>query len=286
MKPGALGKVMSDHKAINRFIDDKKQELMRRWKAKVDCADLKREAAELRVSRPHVYRYNKINGKYDCFEKEQQTTTKTKTHSRGDWQQNDPGRQHVNANSNHTQQGDSNNTQHNYIRAICSPTPDCFDLCCAFRSAVEVGVQALILVARFINGFVQSGADVQGTTKDYPYFTGEFCQLGRDCFESDLIDLILKVFNTLTCICNFLNLVIPIDPINPRSDLCCAIQRIGALVVAVVTVIINAITALAVAQYDFFTMGLFFNDVSMLFDMTLDVSFLFLCNKYFTCMSA
>jgi hypothetical protein len=37
----------------------------------------------------------------------------------------------------------------------CDPTPQCFDLCCVFRSILDVYVQLLNMTARFFNGLIQ-----------------------------------------------------------------------------------------------------------------------------------
>jgi hypothetical protein len=88
------------------------------------------------------------------------------------------------------------------------------------------------------------------------------------------VKIILLFFQNFSCLCRVINLIIPVTPDNPRADLCCAIQRVSEFLACVLQVLINAITALAMgAQDDFayYREGLFYNDVSALFDVLLEV---------------
>ncbi len=260
LKPGVLAGM--DHQSVDRFVDAKKEALLKRWRADITCADLKREAADLRVSRPHLYRYHRINGKYDCFLNKKPKSKFDDTSSKfGDTSKVD----------------DTSNSKRSIPRDTCSPTPQCFDLSCAPTATLRAAVQFLKTVARFTAGFVQSSAAVQGTTMDYPYFTGEFCDLGRDCFESDLVALLLDIFQIADCVCQFVSLLIDAIPDSPQEDICCAIQRLAEFVTSSVIVLINSINAIATSEYDYFTMGLFFSDIDALFDIALEFG-ICMCN--------
>lgn len=253
----------STHEEVDRFVDQKKSELLKRWSQVVTCADLKREEAELRETRPHIYRYNKQNGKYDCDETAERTKIKD-----------------IIRKEEQTQE--ERNTLGPTLPPVSScsnPTPQCFDLCCLFRALTQTLMQLLSFVARSFNGFVQYEASRQGTVNDFPYFTGEFCepQYNKPCFESDLVDTLLLFFRIPTCLCQVLNLVIPISPDYPRPDLCCGIQRIAEFIVCLLMVIINTVNSLIRGEYDYFRLGLFFNDVSALFDVAIEVG-VCLCN--------
>jgi hypothetical protein len=247
---------------VDRFVDMKKAELLKRWANVATCADLKKEEEELKVNRPHIYRYNKQNGKYDCDPAEDRKEIKRIVQTPPSLEERlvlGPTIPPLSTCSN--------------------PTPDCFDLCCLFRTIVQTVIQLLSFAARFFNGFVQYQASRQGTQNDFPYFTGEFCepQHNKPCFESDLVDTLLLAFQIPSCLCRFLNLVIPISADYPRSDLCCGIQRVSELVVCLLMVIINATNSIVRGNFDYFRMGLFFNDVSTLFDVALELA-ICLCN--------
>lgn len=249
--------MFTTHAEVDRFVDMKKAELLKRWANVATCADLKKEEEELKVTRPHIYRYNKQNGKYDC-----DSTADRKEIKR-------------------LVQGDSVSEQREErlvlgptippLSSCSNPTPDCFDLCCLFRALVQTVIQLLSFAARFFNGFVQYERSRQGTVNDFPYFTGEFCELGKPCFESDLVETLLLAFQIPSCLCRFLNLVIPISIDYPRPDICCAIQRFAELVVCLLMVIINAVNSIVRGDFDYFRAGLFFNDVSTLFDVALEL---------------
>ena len=271
--------LFNTHAEVDRFVDMKKAELLKRWGQVVTCADLKKEEAELREKRPHIYRYNKQNGKYDCDTKADREEIKRLV-------QSPPGGGGLNSNPPSGEDSTTKVVDRNVLGptipplSTCSnPTPDCFDLCCLFRALTQTFIQLLSFIARFFNGFVQYEASRQGTQNNFPYFTGEFCepQHNKPCFESDLVDTLLLLFQIPSCLCRFLNLVIPISIDYPRPDICCAIQRIAELIVCILMVIINAVNSLVRGNYDYFRMNLFFNDVSTLFDISLEVA-ICLCN--------
>lgn len=240
---------------VDDFVEGKRRELFERWNRVLTCKELKREAAELRVKQPRLYRYRKIQGRYACDERTRFPKGIESSFSVRPAQRAEQRSEHA-------------------ARVTCTPTPTCFDLCCVFRALLQTWAHVLSMAARFFNGFVQYQATQQGTTADFPYFTGEFCQLGRPCFESDLTDLVELLFQIPTCLCNFLTLVIPMAP-SPttgevRPNLCCAITSAAELVISTITVTINGINALAQANYNYFTMGFFYDDVNVLFDIALN----------------
>jgi hypothetical protein len=240
--------------AVASFMRNKKAEVLDNWRRVLTCKELLAEAAELRVTQPKIYRYRKQQGRYDCNETSLGSLSSATIPP------------HAWSERSFAIVGDEHNLDD---RQICSPTPTCFDLCCTFRALLQTWVQLLSFAARFFNGFVQYQASQQGTVHDFPYFTGEFCQLGQPCFESDLTDLVMLAFEIPTCLCDFLNLVIPVslDPNNARTNLCCAITEFADLLISLITIIINAINSLAQAQYTYFTTNLFLDDINMLFEI-------------------
>lgn len=165
------------------------------------------------------------------------------------------------------------------VTGCSNPEPECFDLCCTFRTLLEALIQLIKTLARFFNGLIQGSASLQGTMQDFPYFTGEFCEApyNEPCFQSDIVDLILAFFRPFKCLCQAINLIIPVTPefySQGRPDLCCAIQRVSELIACIVQVIFQTINALALGSQDdfaYFRGAGFRNDVNVLFDITLAV---------------
>jgi hypothetical protein len=172
----------------------------------------------------------------------------------------------------------------------CSPKPQCFDVCCIFRSTLILIVHIIQMLARFMNGLIQGSHTLQGTMQDYPYFTGEFghTPFFLPTFESDVVGLVLDLFVPITCACDVLNLIIPVTPsafTQGRPDICCFIQRISELIACIIMVLINSINSLAMGNTTFFDPKLgrqtvpfeyfihsgFKNDVNTLFDIMLAV---------------
>lgn len=246
-----------DLDSVDRFVDERKVKLFEKFNQGRRCDDLKMEQIHLKKENERLWLYNERQGKYD----------ECKKHDTIDDDDFNPLRD---------AHPDPRLTLGPTIPplASCDPPPACFDLCCLPRAVLETAVHILEMIARFFNGFVQFEKERWGTVENFPYFTGEFCDIGKPCFESDIVDLILKVFRIPRCICNVINLIIPIVPYHPRLDLCCAIQRASELLACIVQVIVNAITALALGHtnnFAYFTTNMFYNDVSMLFDITLEV---------------
>lgn len=159
------------------------------------------------------------------------------------------------------------------------PAPPCFDLACVVRTSLELVVHALNLVARFFNGLIQGEDPNQKLPGEgnYGYFTGEFCSRSnmddlKPCFESDIIILVRSIVLPLKCLCEFINLVIPVVENAPRGDLCCSIQRVGELVACIVELLVNAINALAMGEdvnpleaYAYYKKGEFQRDIARVF---------------------
>lgn len=247
-----------DLDSVNRFVDEKKVKLFAKLNKDKKCENYRMEQAKLKVENERLWLYNERQGKYeDCKVEDKQ-------------------KEEEEINPLRYTPMDSRLTLGPTIPplASCSPPPPCFDLCCLPRATLELAVHILQMIARFFNGFTQFERERWGTAENFPYFTGEFCDIGRPCFESDIVDLIIKLFRLPRCICNVINLIIPVLPDNPRLDMCCAIQRASELLACIIQVIVNAITALALGHtndFAYFKQNLFYNDVSMLFDITLEL---------------
>ena len=286
-----------DHASVDRFVDEKKAKIIKKWGEKVTCKQLKLDEMHDRETRPHIWRYNVLHGKYDCpgtsnkksgpsnRNEKLETSTRNVDIYEGNAFENMTDVQKREYETDYRTRAPRNEQSERLtvgptvppIVSCSSPTPDCFDLCCLFRALLELGAFTLEALARFFNGFIQyEKARYPGALNDFPYFTGELCEspFNTDCFESVLVAFIFKLFKVPTCICRFLNLIVPITPDNPRQDLCCAIQRVAELIACILMVIINAVKALALGAsngYSYYTMGFFYDDVSALFDVTLEV---------------
>ncbi len=255
-----------NHATVDKFVDEKKAVILKRWTDKITCKQLKQQEMEDQATRPHVWRFKKLNGQYECKEQTDQQQTRKRM------EETDM----LTGNATFDKRLTLGPTVPP-LESCGPPVPDCFDLCCVFRALLELGAHTLEALARFFNGFVQFEKErYPGALQDFPYFTGELCDapFNTDCFESDVVAFVLKLFKVPTCLCRFLNLVVPVTPGNPRQDLCCLIQRLSELIACLIMVIINAIKALALGatnNYSYYTMGFFYDDVSMLFDIALEV---------------
>lgn len=272
------------HDDVDTFWDAKKQLLLTRWDADQKCRAAQEEALIFQKERPYWYKYHKQQGKYDC-----KVGGVYQEHRMHRWHQNLNATRNLPRISRDTVffDEDDNETAHVFDARVtlgptqaptegCSPNPPCFDLCCIVRSGLRFGAHLLEFIARFFNGFAQYEKERYGAQSDFPYFTGEFCepQFNRDCFESDLVKGILLFFQNFSCLCRFINLVVPVSDDNPRGDLCCAIQRVSELFACVLQTLVNAIQALALGpqnNFAYYRQGLFFNDISAIFDVLLEV---------------
>jgi hypothetical protein len=271
-KDGGSGFPFPDMSTVDRFVDRKKVELMKRWDLRRQCSSIRQEDRELRTTDPRLWLYNRNQGHYDPL------TDGTCPATDQSWMPKPTAKK----DGKYAHEQDARLTLFPTTPPLtgCSdPIPPCFDLCCAIRAQLDVIVHLLNTIARFFNGFIQFEASRWahlGVMNDFPYFTGEFCDLGLDCFESDVVMVIIKYVRPIKCMCEMINLLVPVTPDNPREDLCCMIQRIGELLACVFQVIINSISALALGggstpPFEYYVGNMFFEDVNTLFDIELEV---------------
>lgn len=250
-----FGPEMHSMEALNRFVDQKKQQMQKQLAEHRECRLLHEEKDMLKHTNPTVYERNMLSGRYNCDPTFKLSSISNRQVAGGGEERALPT---------------FGPTEPPVIG--CSPTPTCYDLCCIVRTLLILIVDLLNFIARFINGFVQNDKDVLGTMQDFPYFTGEWAMFGKPTFETDFIKVILDIFAPIKCLCQVLNLIIPVTPMafSPgRPDICCAVQAAGELIASILQVIINAIMALAMGKFEYFTTGEFYRDVGGLFDLTL-----------------
>jgi hypothetical protein len=259
-------------RSVDEFVDQKKAAMLKRWAAVKQCNRKEDEARDQLQRNPRMYEYRRKKGDFEC-------TAPSGGGGRGfvePYRSNNHVALYKFDNSTSKAARDERSTLAPLEPTLvgCSPSPPCFDLCCGARAGLVLVVHVAQFAARIINGLAQGGADQQGTLQDFPYFTGELANQGKPTFESDFITTILLAFQLPRCLCQVLNLIIPVIPTDTtegRPDICCAIQRIGELIACIFQVIINAINALALGEsthYVYFRGGFFRNDVSSLFDIT------------------
>ena len=251
-------------KSVDEFIDKRKHENFVKWQKTKVCNMKSDELRAMEFKNPRLYRYKMLNGELDRERSKCQGLETTPQ-----WNTTIPPltRHHSRATLGPLEP----------TLVSCNPRPQCFDLCCLPRSILELGAHVIQMLGRFFNGLIQNQAAVQGTLQDFPYFTGEFAGQGKATFDSDVIRLVLLVFRPIKCLCQVINLILPVQPIaytQGRPDLCCFIQRLSELIACAIQVLVNAINSLAMGDttnYAYFRTGLFKNDVNFLFDITLEV---------------
>jgi len=118
---------------------------------------------------------------------------------------------------------------------VCDPPPPCFDLCCLPRTAIVFLTQATAFALRAINAAFQARGGAGS-----PYWDGTGCSTGP-CFQSDVTAFIVNAVAPLTCLCNFIKLVIP--PLG-FADPCCFFTSLGELLSCTVQVAINVLTSM------------------------------------------
>jgi len=127
-------------KSVNKFVDNKREELMDRWFRVKSCNAKHDEARRLARENPHLYEFKRKNGEFDC-------------------DKNEP----LIPRYQPTPIYDKEIQQHNRLTLGptippiigCDPTPPCYDLCCLIRSLLVLFVQLLEMSARFFNGLIQ-----------------------------------------------------------------------------------------------------------------------------------
>lgn len=254
---------------VDKFMDAKKTKMMETWRSRQQCNQRAHELRQMAIHEPRRYNYM---AKHGMFANETCTQTKdlpliVPYHER-----------HPKESHNAVVHSGRLTTLPTKPPVIgCSPTPQCFDLCCIFRTLLTLFVHLVSMIARFLNGLIQGSAFANGTMQDFPYFTGELATVGKPTFESDTVKLILLAFQPIQCVCEVLNLIIPVSPrafSQGRPDICCFVQRTAELLSCTYQVLSNAINALALGSsnnWAYFRMGLFVRDVETLLDIALEV---------------
>jgi phage-related protein len=245
--------------AVNQFVDQKKAQMLEQWGKRRRCSQQADEMRRLQVENLKLFQYNERQGKYaECVAQSPAASRPGLATPHPDFDPRltlGPTQPAVNG---------------------CSPSPPCYDLCCIVRTSLVLIMHILKFFARFINGLVQGSHTAQGTLQDYPYFTGELANKGLPTFQSDITQLILYIFAPIECLCEVLNLIIPVVGnqafTNGRPDICCFVQRLAELIACIIQVIINMVNSLALGQsqnFAYFRNGQFYTDVSMVFDVVL-----------------
>jgi hypothetical protein len=254
---------LPDLKAVNRFVDKRKADMLKKWNERKRCAARAREIAHLRETQPKLYRWQMERGMLSggCG---------LTGNAKARFEPIVPPFQ------GQQQQNERLTVAPTIPPTIgCDPIPECFDLCCLVRSLLDLFVHTLNWFANFINGLVQNSATLNGTTQSFPYFTGELADKGRATMESDTIEFVLLLFKPIKCVCNVINLVIPVVPnayTDGRPDLCCFVQRVAEFIACQIQVLINSINSLALGKsdgYAYFTQGMFIRDVDTIFNIAL-----------------
>ena len=260
----------SSVKQVDKFVDMEKQALLDRWELNQQCNDLDAESRRVKQDNFKLWVYKLKRNQWslpdgkECPPKEERTWMPREKHippqTKG----------YVQAQRPRLTIGPTDPPL-----SSCDPRPPCFDLSCILRTTLNFLVHLLNFIGRFLNGLIQGAFETDPPTSDFRYFTGESATvLGKPSFEEDLVTAVILLVAPLQCICEALNLVIPVTDFNPREDICCAIQRVGELVACILQVIISSISALALgAQDDFayFRNNGFYEDVSTLFDITIEL---------------
>jgi hypothetical protein len=258
---------MPNLRSVDAFVDRKKAELLERWGASKQCNARADELRRMARTEPRLYNWHKERGDFDgqCMHAPEQRMSAFEP-----FPQEIPTTAQTSSRQAPIVIGP---TQPPVVG--CNPTPQCFDLCCVFRTTLILLVQLITTTARFVNGLVQHDHTVLGTLQDFPYFTGEYANFGKATFESDIIAIIIDAFAPITCACDVLNLVIPVLPSafsTGRPDICCAISYLAQLIAGIVQVIINVVNSLTMGAstgYAYFVHGQFMADVNTLFDLAL-----------------
>ena len=257
---------------MDQMMNEKQERLMERWARVKRCNSQTRQAKHMRATNERLFYYHVQKGDFDCLNDGGHMLPMMPPYG----QDIEAGLDNV---SHYNQERLTLGPLEPNVTGCSNPEPECFDLCCTFRTLLEALIQLIKTLARFFNGLIQGSASLQGTMQDFPYFTGEFCEApyNEPCFQSDIVDLILAFFRPFKCLCQAINLIIPVTPefySQGRPDLCCAIQRVSELIACIVQVIFQTINALALGSQDdfaYFRGAGFRNDVNVLFDITLAV---------------
>lgn len=244
---------------VDSYVDKRKAETLLKWEETKSCRKRQHDRIALKHLNPRLYEQKLRSGEM----RETETCSK---YTFGPLQYREP-EQHK-----RLELGELEPTL-----VDCSPTPECFDVCCLARSILELVAHSLQATGRFFNGLVNYSAASQGTLQDFPYFTGEFATMGKATFDGDLIQAILLLFRPVKCVCQVLNQILPVPEktyTEGRPDLCCFIQRVSEGIACIVQVFINAVNSLAMGKttnFAYFRTGLFRKDMDTLFDVALEI---------------
>lgn len=266
---------------VDEWVDKRKAKMMQTWRSRQQCNARAAELRHLEQTEPKRYRYLQRMGAF---------TNETCTQDKDlplivPWNARESRSVSYTGRAVTGPEGAEAGLRPGRLTTLptappvygCSPTPQCFDLCCILRALLNLAVHIVQTLARFFAGLIQHGAASQGTTQDFPYFTGEFANFGKPTFESDTVKLILLAFAPIKCVCEVLNLIIPVTPsafTQGRPDLCCFVQRFGELVSCTYQVLVNMINGLAMgssSNWSYFRNGFFIRDVETLLDIALEV---------------
>jgi hypothetical protein len=108
--------------------------------------------------------------------------------------------------------------------------PPCFDLCCLPTKLILLAAQIVGFGARALNAAFQTRF-TDGST----YWNGNACP-ESPCFASDLVATITLSFAPISCLCEFIKLVLPPQGFK---DVCCAISIAGELLSVMAQILIN-----------------------------------------------
>jgi hypothetical protein len=178
------------------------------------------------------------------------------------------------------------------------PVPQCFDFCCFLRTTGVLLYDLIFFVSQTINSLAQDwdigfpffvSGDVSICSAQCPTqqvnapYCGTPCPGIKISFEQSLSNVITSLASALSCLCNTVNLVIPIigygDVYTERPDICCWVIRLGDLLAATLLLLVRMIKELATGNvsppgtppFPYFTQGQFIMDVDQIFEIALDV---------------
>ncbi len=289
---------------VDRFVDAKKAELQRKWAKMKSCYAAQMETERMRTEMPNVYNIRNLKHELPdhsacsmggTFSKPGDLAHNRAVLAQGMYASYEPlaGRNRTFGRAQMLEsyltpegvkrildQEAAAKTEREQERLItrppeptvigCPPIGDplnpCFDLCCLIRANLKLVGHVLKFLARFINGLAQ------GFFQPTPwiYFIGDDCP---NCFEQDVIQMVILIVDPLICVCRMVNLFFPVSDFNPRPDLCCALTLAADLISCMLQILVNFIRSLALdaPNFIYFNGGFFIADVDVLFDIILGI---------------
>lgn len=270
------------HKDINAYVDRRKGELAERWNRIRKCEQDLSQEAHLKKIAPRYWLEKKRKGDYDCNRRESRYIKPSSSRKEGVYVMDEES---------------GNYTLHEReprfyyatftpypepgtIFKCSNPTPPCFDASCLPAAALEAAVQGLIFFANMVNGAIQYNPLYQlpiPTPTTAPYYTGDLCKApwNQACFQNDFILTTQKILRIAYCLCDALNLLVPVLE-RGRPDICKAISDLSNVLVSISQVLVNSIMSLVLGgeetpvTYSYFRLQLFTQDIDVLFDYILD----------------